>query len=130
MFDIARVVAILFALSACRRARYAIGAVASAAIAALLAWEIGAPLARHAVGEAGAGSAFAFVFLGPSRVAPRTWVTLVEALLAGGVSQIAFVRARPLRPEGERARALDRVGLRFLFVAVLDGLLVRLVRDA
>jgi hypothetical protein len=124
MLDIARVVALVFALAACKRAGYGLGALAAAAIGALLAWEVGAPLARHAVGEGGAGSAFAFVFLGPSQVAPRAWLTVAEAALATGASAVAFARSRPLRPEGDVARAWDRAGLRFLFVAVVDGLVV------
>jgi hypothetical protein len=124
MLDIARVVALLFALAACRQARYGLGVLAALAIAALLAWDIGAPLARHAVGEAGPGSAFAFAFLGPSQLAPRVWLPVAQGVLAGGAAAIAFARSRPLRPEGEPARAWDRAGLRFLFVAVVDGLVV------
>ena len=136
MLDLARVVALLCALAGCRRPHYVLGALASLAIAVLLAWEIGDPLANHATGEGGFGSAFALAFLGPSRIAPRTWVTLVEGALAAGASSVAFRRARPLRPEVEAARAWDAAGLHFLLVATMDALLVvfdlllaRLMRD-
>ena len=102
-------------------------------IGALLAYEA-APIVLRTSVAGGVGGAFGLVFLGPS-TAPM-WPPLVEGAAAGAVSLFAFRRASPLRPEDERARAWDRAGLRFLFVAILDGMLVvlglllaRLTRD-
>lgn len=124
MFDVARVAALLFALSSCRRPRFVVGMLCAVILAALLGWEIGAPLARHSVGAGGFGSAFAFSFLGPSQITPRPVITAAETLVASGAARLAFARARPLRPEGETARAWDAAALRFLFVAVMNACLV------
>jgi hypothetical protein len=136
MLDMARVAALLFAFTASLRARYGVGKLAALALALLVVREIGPPLAHRAVGEAGLGSGFALVFLGPSQLEPRSWLRALEGLVAVPASALAFARARPLRPESGEARAWDSAGLRFLSVAILsaimvvfDLLLARLTRD-
>jgi hypothetical protein len=123
VFDLARLVALVFALAACRPPRYGPGAPSGLVILALIGWEVGSPLVHH-VTDGGPGAGFAFVFLGPGHLTPPTWLTGVEALVAAAASSVAFARATPLRPEDDVARAWDAVGLRFLLVAVLSGVLV------
>ena len=136
VFDVARAVALLFAFAGWIRTRDAIGGVVLAALLALFAWDVGAPLAHHSVGGPGPGAGFGFVFLGPSVLAPRPLSLLAEGLLGIVASRMSFARARPLRPESVAARAWDLAGLRFFFVAtlallllVLELLLARLLRD-
>jgi len=138
MLDAARIIALLVACSACVRPRYLFGV----AIVVLLLLVDGvamvAPLLNRAASPANAGYAFVLVYWGPSGMPmPPSTSFLVRlvgdhpvvrvamtAALAWAATILAFERSRPLRPESDRARAWDRVGLRFLLVAVLDSLLV------
>jgi hypothetical protein len=137
VLDVGRVVAWLFAVASCRPPRFLLGWTAAAVVGALLAWEIAAPVAGHVFGRGGPGAAFALAFIGPSRLEPKPWLTIGEGAVAFAASRAAFDRARALRPESDAARAWDRAGLRFFFVAVtsallvvFDALLAGLLRDA
>ena len=48
----------------------------------------------------------------------------LSRVVNASASALAFRRAKPLRPETKEARLWDRTGMRFLFVAVFDALLV------
>jgi hypothetical protein len=135
VFDVGRLVALVVALVGCRRPNYVVGAAIGVAILALDVVAVGLALVDRN-SHPSLGHALAVLFLGPSSMPmPRfsvraiDWLAqpvvrnLLTASLAGAASAIAFRRARPLRPESDIAHAWDRAGLRFLLVAVLDGLL-------
>ncbi len=140
----------MFALTACVKPRYALGAACATLLAVRLGVETVAPLMDHSAVGASVGYGFAMAFLGPSALPmPRSPIAAVDflgrhrviAAVGAGVvaalaSALAFRRSRPLRPETAEAYAWDRAGLRFLFVAVVEGMIVvldllmeRLMRD-
>jgi hypothetical protein len=137
MFDAARIVALIVAASSCFRPRYILGLVVVLALLVLDAPPIVIPVMRRGEAPPNAFYAFALLLWGPSSLpTPVTRWTLINVLgahpvlrnggtsaLAWAASTVAFKRSKPLRPESEEARAWDRVGLRFLFVAVFDALL-------
>jgi hypothetical protein len=138
MFDVARIVALLVAGVACVRSKYGLGLVIALGIAAINAGAILLPLLDRADAPAGVFPAFVFLFWGPSGVTtPRaSWAALnllgehpvarsaSTSCLAWIAASVAYRRSRPLRPETTEARSWDQVGLRFVFVGVLDALLV------
>jgi hypothetical protein len=109
-------------------------------LAPLFAAEMALPLLERSSLSPDPGTAIRAIFLGPSTLlSPRSplalltraplpgWLpTTFEGALACLAAAVAFRRARPLRPEGDLARAWDRVGLRFLFVGVLQGFFLAL----
>ena len=68
--------------------------------------------------------AFGAIFLGPTAVAP---VDPLHHLFVAGLGTFgarrAFRESAPLHPETGRAHELDRLGLRFVAIAVLHALL-------
>jgi hypothetical protein len=137
MFDAARIVALIVAASACFRPRYVLGLVVVLALLILDAPSILMPVVHRGEVPPNAFYAFALLFWGPSSLpTPLTRWTLVNVLgahpalrtastaaLACIPSAVAFNRSTPLRPESEEARRWDRIGLRFVFVAVFDAML-------
>jgi hypothetical protein len=138
MFDIARVVALVVAGAACFRPKYLLGFVVALALAVLDAPSLVLPIMHRGEGPPNAFYALVLVFWGPSGMPTpptsstalnalgdhpiaRTAITSIAAFIA---ATVAFRRAKPLRPETREARSWDRIGLRFLFVAVFDALLV------
>ena len=136
MLDLARIVALLAAAHGCARARYRAGFLAVTCIAAFYALTMITPIASRTA-PAEEGYAFVLAFWGPSGMPMPLGSSLVPRVLArfpmiapfitGTIAWItarrAFGRAKPMRPELEAARAWDRAGMRFLFVAILDGIL-------
>ena len=138
MFDTVRIVALIVAASACVRPRYVLGLVVILALLILDAPSMLMPVVHRGEGAPpNAFYAFALLFWGPSSLpTPLTQWTLANLLGAHPVmrsastsalawipSAVAFKRSKPLRPESEEARGWDRIGLRFLFVAIFDALL-------
>lgn len=134
MTDLARTIFIVGALVASARARYMLGVVIAGVCAFVVALEIYFAL-RFPVRPAPIGVAFGAVLFGPSalpHVAPFAASAVLmnplhhagSAALGGGAGLLAFSRASRLPPHTDRARGLDRAGLRFLSIAVLHGLLV------
>jgi hypothetical protein len=137
MFDVARVIALIVAGSSCFRPRYILGVVVVLALLVLDGPSMVIPVVRRGEAPPNAFYAFALLFWGPSSLPTSlTRWTLIDVLgahpavrtagtsaLAWAASAMAFARAKPLRPESVEARVWDRVGLRFLFVAVFDALL-------
>ncbi len=137
MFDAARIVALIVAASACFRPRYVLGLVVVLALLVLDAPSILMPVVHRGEAPPNAFYAFALLFWGPSSMPmpPTPWMvvnvlrshpvvrTASASALAWLPSAVAFSRSRPLRPESIEAREWDRIGLRFLFVAVFDALL-------
>ena len=136
MLDLARIVALLVAAHGCVRTRYRAGFLAVACIAFFYALTMIAPIASRTA-PAEEGYAFVLAFWGPSGMPMPLGLSLVPSLFArfpmigpfitGAIAWLtarhAFRRAKPMRPESEGARAWDRAGMRFLFVAILDGIL-------
>jgi hypothetical protein len=138
MFDIARIVALVVAGAACIRPKYLLGFAVVLALAVLDAPSMVLPIVHRGQGPPNAFYALVLVFWGPSGMPmPPTSSEALNALgdhpvartamsssLGFVAATVAFRRAKPLRPETLEARSWDRVGLRFLFVAVFDALLV------
>jgi hypothetical protein len=138
MFDVARFVALFLAAIACIRPRFGIGIAVAIALAALDVSPILLPLLHRGQAPPNVLYGFALIFWGPSALpTPKVGWRAVDVLdaapiartalaasLAWGAAAVAHGRAKPLRPETPMARHWDRVGLRFLFVAVFDTLLV------
>ena len=129
---------LLAACAACARPRYFFGFGVVVVLLLLDGVAMLMPLVNRAASPPNAGYAFVLVYWGPSGmpmpptsngavhllgVYPIARVVVTSAL-AWAAALLAFRRAKPLRPESDRARAWDRVGLRFLLAAVLDSLLV------
>jgi hypothetical protein len=137
MFDVARLVALIVAASACFRPRYVPGLVVVLALLVLDAPSMLMPVVHRGEVPPNAFYAFALLFWGPSSLpTPLTRWSLVDVVgvhpilrcastsaLAWIASAVAFKRSRPLRPESEEARGWDRIGLRFVFLAVFDAML-------
>jgi hypothetical protein len=138
MFDVVRLVALVVASVGCVRARFHWGFAILAAIGALEAAAMVPPLLHR--GEAPPNALFgvALLFWGPSGLpAPASsWVARcalvalpwaragVTCALAWLGASLAYRRSKPLRPETAAARAWDSVGLRFVFVATCDAMIL------
>jgi hypothetical protein len=123
MVDVVRVIFVVAALVAGVRAKHPAGIGAAALILCVMAGE-GALLFMLPSGPMPAELAFGAIFLGPTALAP---IDPLHHLLAAGLGTFgarrAFQESAPLHPEVDRARELDRLGLRFVGIAVLHALL-------
>jgi hypothetical protein len=138
MLDVVRIVALMVAGSACLRPAFRLGLVVVLAIAAVDAPTMVLPIVHRSAAPAGLFFGFVMLFLGPSSfpapATPWAFVNLVDAypiartvlttVLAIVALSRAHRRARPLRPESPEARRWDKIGSCFLFVAVVDGIVV------
>jgi hypothetical protein len=133
VLDLVRCFLIVAAAVASVRARYAGGVAVALTSAVLLAIETTLPV-RFPIAPVPIGVALGAVFLGPSSmphscalVAAKLLMDPLHHLAAAALSAIAargaFARAEPLPPEGLVSRRLDRAGLRFVALGVVEGLL-------
>jgi hypothetical protein len=138
VLDVIRIVALLVAGSACLRPRYVAGLLVVAVIALVDAPAMVLPLLHRDASPPSLFYGFIFLLWGPSGMPtpPAPWSLLdfldrsplARAALSSGLAFFAMAgayrRSKPLRPETPEARLWDAIGLRFLFVGVLDSLLV------
>jgi hypothetical protein len=138
VLDVVRIVALLVAGCACLEPRYRLGLVVVLAIALLDAPAMVLPLVHRDAAPPSLFYGFVLIFWGPSGMpAPTTtWPALdlvddspiARTALTCGLALLAMSRAyrrsKPLRPETLEARLWDKIGLRFLFVGVVESLLV------
>jgi hypothetical protein len=123
MVDVVRAVFVVALLVASVRARYRTGVFVGLAIAAVIAGEV-ALLFTLGGGPMPAELAFGAIFLGPTALAPIDPLHHLGAAALGTFgARRAFSESAPFHPEVRRAKELDRVGLRFVGVAVLHALL-------
>jgi hypothetical protein len=138
VIDVVRVVALIVAGSASLRPAYRLGLIVIALIALVDAPAMVLPILHRDESPPSLFYGFVLLFWGPSGVptpstpfpalnlidqspVARTALTSGLALLA---TSRAYRRSKPLRPETPEARSWDTIGLRFLFVGVVDSLLV------
>jgi hypothetical protein len=138
VLDVVRVVALSVAGSACLRPRYWLGLVVVLAIALVDAPAMVLPIVHREAAPPTLFYAFVLIFGGPSGMPtpsapwpvlnivdenPIARTALTSALALLGMSA-AYRRSKPLRPETREARRWDKIGLRFLFIGVVDCLLL------
>ena len=138
MLDVVRVVALLVATSACLRPRYQLGLIVILAIALIDTPAIVLPILHRDSAPPSLFYGFVLLFWGPSGIPSptTTWTALnivdenpiartaVTGALALLLTSRAYSRSKPLRPETLEARSWDKIGLRFLFVGLVECLLV------
>jgi hypothetical protein len=138
VLDVVRVVALLVAGSACLQPRYRLGLVIVLAIALIDTPTMVLPIIHRDAAPPTLFYAFVLIFWGPSGMpAPTTaWPALnvvdenpiVRTAVTSALALLAMSRAyrhsKPLRPEILEARLWDGIGLRFLFVGIVESLLV------
>ncbi|GEM_PF-3420291 len=124
--------------SACLRSRYHLGLIVILAIALIDVPAIVLPIVHRDAAPPSLFYGFVLIFWGPSALPTPTsnWTALdvvdenpiartaLTGTLALLVASCAYGRSRPLRPETLEARLWDKIGLRFLFIGVVECLLV------
>ena len=122
MVDVVRAIFVVAVLVASVRARHFASAALGTAMVLVVAGETA--LLFTVSGPMPAEMAFGAIFLGPTAVAP---VDPLHHLFVAGLGTFgarrAFRESAPLHPETDRAHELDRLGLRFVAIAVLHALL-------
>lgn len=138
MLDVVRVVALVVAGCASLRPPYRLGIFVILAIALLEAPAMMLPIVHPEAAPPNAFYGFVLIFWGPSGMpAPTTTWTALNIVDENPISRMALTsalallamsrayrRSKPLRPETPEARQWDTIGLRFLFVGVVESLLV------
>jgi hypothetical protein len=132
VLDVVRIIALIVAGTACLRPRYGLGLVVLLAITLIDAPAMVLPLVHRAEVPPTLFTGFILLLWGPSGMhtisAPSAPWPIARTALTGGLgllaSRDAYRRSKPLRPETPDARRWDSIGLRFLFVCVVDALLV------
>jgi hypothetical protein len=138
MFDLVRIVALVVAGSACVRRGDRLGILLIVAITLVDAPAMVFPILHRTAAPPSLFFGFVLLIWGPSGMPMPTtrWTALnvvgeyptVRTALTSSLALFAMSRAyrrsRPLRPETLEARSWDAIGLRFLFVGLVDALLV------
>ena len=123
MVDVVRVIFVVAVMVAGVRARHRITVGLGILMLLVMAGEV-ALLFTLPSGPMPAELAFGAIFLGPTALAP---IDPLHHLFIGALGTFgarrAFRESAPLHPEVDRAKELDRLGLRFVGIAVLHALL-------